>query len=87
MGHHAKYISANLVCTVGQLYNKATSAVQINGRKREWFRTTVEVRQGCLLSPILFPIFFPKEICHVLEKHNEIFSTGNRNITKIVVCG
>ena len=50
-------ISANLVHTIEQLYNKATSAVQVNGSIGEWFRTTVGVRQGCLLSPTLFNIF------------------------------
>ena len=47
-------ISANLVRTIKQLYNKATSAVQMNGSMGEWFRTTVVVR---LLSPTLFNIF------------------------------
>ena len=37
-------ISANLVCTIEQLYGKATSAVQMNGSIGEWFRTTVGVR-------------------------------------------
>ena len=38
-------ISANLVRTIKQLYDKATSAIQMNGSKAEWFRTTVGVRQ------------------------------------------
>ena len=42
-------ISANLVRTIEQLYDKATSAVQMNGSKGEWSRTTVGVWQGCLL--------------------------------------
>ena len=50
-------ISANLVRTIEQLYDKATSAVQMNGSIGEWYRTTVGVRQGCLLSPTLFNIF------------------------------
>ena len=47
-------ISANLVRTTEQLYDKAISAVQMNGSIGEWFRTTVGERQGCLLSPTLF---------------------------------
>ena len=50
-------IIANLVRTIEQLYDKATSAVQMNGSIGEWFRTTVGERQGCLLSPTLFNIF------------------------------
>ena len=38
-------VSANLVRTTEQLYDKATSAVQVNGSIVEWFRTTVGVRQ------------------------------------------
>ena len=37
-------ISANLVRTIELLYDKATSAVQINGSMGDWFRTTVGVR-------------------------------------------
>ena len=50
-------INANLVRTIEQLYDKATSAVQMNGSIGEWFRTAIRVRQGCLLSPTLFNIF------------------------------
>ena len=50
-------VNANLVRAIEQLYNKATSAAQMNGSMGEWYRTTVGVRQGCLLSPTLFNIF------------------------------
>ena len=55
-------ISANLVCTIGQVYDKATSPVQMNGSIREWFRTTVGIRQECFLSPTLFNIFLERII-------------------------
>ena len=42
-------ISANLVRTIEQLYDKATSAVQMNDSIGEWLRTKVGVRQGCSL--------------------------------------
>ena len=51
MGHHAEVnISANLVNTIEQLYDKATSAVQLTGSIGEWFRTTVRVRQARMSS-------------------------------------
>ena len=42
MGHHAEvqYQWKNLVRTIEQLYDKATSAVQMNGSIVEWFSTT-----------------------------------------------
>ena len=75
-------ISANLVRTIEQLYDKATSAVQMNGSIGEWFRTTVGVRQGCLLSPTLFNIFLERIMSDALEEHDGKVSIGGRNIAK-----
>ena len=55
-------INANLVHAIEHLYEKAISAVQMNGSTGEWFRTTVGVGQGCLLSPTLFNIFLERII-------------------------
>ena len=76
-------ISANLVRTIEQLYDKATSAVQMNGSLGEWFRTTVGVRQGYLLSPTLFNIFLERIMSAVLEEHDGKVSIGGRNITNL----
>ena len=72
-------ISANLVRTI----DKATSVVQMNGSIGEWFRTTVGVRQGCLLSPTLFSMFLERIMSDALEEHEEKVSTGGRNITNL----
>ena len=76
-------ISANLVRTIEQLYDKATSAVQMNGSIGERFRTTVGVRQGCLLSPTLFNIFLERILSDALEEHDGKVSIGGRNITNL----
>ena len=76
-------ISANLVRTIEQLYDKATSAVQMNGSIGEWFRTTVGVRQGCLLSPTLFNIFLERIMSDALEEHDGKVTIGGRNITNL----
>ena len=76
-------ISANLVRTIEQLYDKATSAVQMNSSIGEWFRTTVGVRQGCLLSPTLFIIFLKRIMSDALEEHDGKVSTGGRNVTNL----
>ena len=75
-------ISANLVRTIEQLYDKATS-VEMNGSIGEWFRTTVGVRQGCLLSPTLFNIFLERIMSDALEEHDGKVSIGGRNITNL----
>ena len=53
-------ISTNLIQVINNLYVKATSAALFNSRIGDWFRTTVGVRQGCLLSPTLFNIFMER---------------------------
>ena len=76
-------ISANLVRTIKQLYDKATGAVKLNGSLGEWFRTTVGVRQGCLLSPTLFNIFLEWIMSDALEEHGGKVSIGGRNISNL----
>ena len=53
-------ISTNPIQVIKNLCNKATSAVVFNSSIGDWFRTTVGVRQGCLLSPTLFNIFLER---------------------------
>ena len=68
---------------IKNLYNKATSAVLYNGSEGDWFRTTVEVRQGCLLSPTLFSIFMERILTDALEDHEGTVSIGGRTITNL----
>ena len=63
-------INANLVRTIEQLYDKATGAVQMNSSIGGWFKTTVGVRQGCLLTPTLFNIFLERIMTDALEEHD-----------------
>ena len=55
----------------------------MNGSIGEWFRTTVGVRQGCLLSPTLFNIFLERVMSDALEEHDGKVSIGGRNITNL----
>ena len=76
-------INANLIQVIENLYNKATSAVYLNGDIGDWFRTTVGVRQGCLLSPTLFSIFLERIMTEALEDHQGTVSIGGRTITNL----
>ena len=49
-------IEEGLVQVIQALYTHATSAVLLNNQIGDFFQTTVGVRQGCLLSPVLFSI-------------------------------
>ena len=62
-------INASIIRAIENLYDKAQSAVLFNGSTGEWFRTTVGVRQGCLLSPTLFNIFLKRIMCEALDDH------------------
>ena len=76
-------ISTNLIRVIKNLYDKATSAVLFNSSMRDWFRKTVGVRQGCLLSPTLFNIFLERIMTDALEDHEGTVSTGGRTITNL----
>ena len=76
-------ISSNLVRTIEQICDKATSAAQMNGSTVEWFRTTVGVRQGCLLSSTLFNIFLEQIMSDALEEHDGKVSRGGRRFTNL----
>ena len=74
-------INASIIRAIVNLYDKAQSAVLFNGSIGEWFRTTVGVRQGSLLSPTLFNIFLERIMCKALDDHEGSFSIGGRLIT------
>ena len=76
-------ITADIIRVVQSLYEKATSAVLINGTLGDWFRTTIGVRQGCILSPTLFNIFLEEIMTEALENHHGTVSIGGRTITNL----
>ena len=76
-------ISTNLIQVIQNIHNKATSAVFFDGIIGDWFRTTVGVRQGCLLSPTLFNMFLGRTMTDALDDHDGTVSTGGRTITNL----
>ena len=80
---HKCNIGANLITIIKSLYEKATSAVLYNGNTGDLFRTTVGVRQGCLLSPTLFNIFLEKIMTDALENHEGTVKIDGRIITNL----
>ena len=84
MSHHIEVeCQSKSSCTTEQLYDKATSEVQMNGSVREWLRTTEGVKHGCLLSPTLIHIFLERIMSDTLEEHGRRVSIGGRNITNL----
>ena len=56
----------------------------MNGSTGERFRTTVGIRQGCLLSPTLFSNFLKRIMSDALKEHDGKVSIGGRNITHLL---
>ena len=76
-------ISTNHIQVIKNLYNNATSAVLFNSSIGDWFRTSVGVRQGCLLSPTHFNIFLERIMTDTVKDHEGTVSIGGRTITNL----
>ena len=74
-------INDSIIRAIENLYDKAQSAVLFSGSTGEWFRTTVGVRQGCLLSPTLFNIFLERIMCEALDDYEGSANIGGRLVT------
>ena len=76
-------ISANLVRTTEQLYDKATSAVQMNGINRRIVHNNS--RSKARMSSVTHPLqnFSQQIISDALEEHDGKVSIGGRNITSL----
>ena len=76
-------ISTNLIQVIKNLSNKATSAVLFNSSIGDWFRITVGVGQGCLLSPTLFNIFLERIMTDASEDHEGTVRIGDRTVINL----
>ena len=76
-------ISTNHIRVIKNLYDKTNSAVLFDRSIGDWFRTTVGVRQGSLLSPTLFDIFLERITIAALKDHEGTVSIGGRTITNL----
>ena len=73
--------NASIIRAIENLYDKAQSAVLFNASTGEWFRTSVGVWQGCLLSSTLFNICLKRIMCEAMGDHEDSVSIGGRLIT------
>ena len=76
-------ISTNIIRVIKNLNDKFTSVVFFNSNIGDWFRTTVGVRQGCLLSSTLFNIFLERIMADALQNHEGTVSSGGRRSTNL----
>ena len=69
------------VTLLRSLYGPSTSAVLHEGEVGQSFRTSVGVRQGCLLSPVLFNLYIEYIMQEDLHNFNGAISTNGREIS------
>ena len=72
-----------LIQTIRALYENSSSAVVLNSQLGEVFRAIVYVRQGCLLSVILFSLFPEKIMQETLHDHHTFIFLGGRPICNL----
>ena len=72
-----------LVTAIKALYENSSSAVLLNSQLKQFFKTTVDVRQGCLLSPILLNLFPEVIMQETLNDHHTFISIGGRPICNL----
>ena len=76
-------IDHKLVDMIMALYDDTKSTVQVDNTLTDWFKSTVGVRQGCLLSPYLFNIFLEQIMSEALEGFETAVSINGKPITNL----
>ena len=76
-------ISDGITQMIKSLYKSSTSAILLDNIKGDYFKTTVGVRQDCLLSPILFNIYLEQIMSDTLKDHHSSIPIGGRKMSNL----
>jgi hypothetical protein len=80
---HAYGIHDKMLYALKSLYYNVESCVRINGLKTEFFKVNCGLKQGCLLSPLLFNIYV-NDLCHDLKMLSSGIKIGNDMVNTLL---
>eukprot|EP00794_Sanderia_malayensis_P006629 gene6629-biopygen5401 len=76
-------IDSNIMTCLKNLYANAKSAVRVNTNLSEFFKCSVGVRQGCILSPMLFNAFLEELVTRVTDGFESGISIQGKPLTNL----
>ena len=82
MARDVKFTNDIIQC-IKSLYNSSKSSVLLNNNIETKFNTTVGMRQGCLLSLVLFNIFLEKIMSDSVTNQPSSISIGGRKCNNL----
>ena len=62
------------------------SIIMMDKGTLKWFKTNVSVRQGCILSPMLFNLFLEQTMLEALDSFQGEVSIAGHRITNLRFC-
>jgi len=66
--------------TLKNIYQKVESSVLLGGNRTAWFDIQVGLRQGCILSPLLFDIFI-NDLRNIVDNLKKGVKLGNSRVS------
>ena len=73
-------ISGKMMTAIKSLYNNVKCSVRINGHMTDWFDVNSGLKQGCILSPLMFNLFID-DLGTMLEHSGKGVSLGNMTLS------
>jgi len=70
---------------VKEMYSVVQSAVLVGEEQTEWFDLSTGVRQGCVMSPILFSLFI-NGLAREINKQGKGVDIGGRRVRLLTSC-
>ena len=76
-------IDSNIALMIKSLYTNSTRAMLFNSIQGQMYKTTVGVRQRCILYPVLFDLFLEEIMAGIQDEHISTISICGRNLSNI----